>query len=63
MSQRTGTLVISVIRNNNVPKFTAATYAKSIREDLGQGNGVLKVEATDSDREVGQIVSLNSWVV
>jgi len=45
-----------VIRNKHAPEFNNSTYKAVIRKDLGFGNSVAKVYATDADSEVSFVV-------
>ncbi|XP_036359005.1 uncharacterized protein LOC115211772 [Octopus sinensis] len=48
----TTTLIVNVRRNPNAPVFLSSSYTKDIRESLSPGSSVLKVSATDSDRDI-----------
>lgn len=51
-SDSTAALRVTVTRNNNPPVFTQQSYTATINENLGFGNRVTTVEATDADSVV-----------
>ena len=50
--QNLATLNVNVQRNLFAPQFTQSSYISNVRKDLGYGNRVTTVQATDSDRQV-----------
>ena len=51
-SESTASIRVNVVRNLNAPVFFNEPYAATVRKDLGFGNSVLTVQATDADPEV-----------
>ena len=52
MSNETATLRVNVTRNRFAPQFNATLYTTRIRQDLGVGNGVVRLFASDADAPV-----------
>ncbi len=51
-STQAATITIRVLRNQNTPQFSQLKYTAEIRQDLGFGNRVATVQATDNDIKV-----------
>ena len=49
-NQATSTVVITVMRNPNAPKFTKDSYRKTVDEKVDLGDSVMRIQATDDDK-------------
>ena len=50
--EQQATVTINVVRNRYTPIFSELHYTAEVRQDLGFGNRVGQVSATDQDPEV-----------
>ena len=52
LSNESALLRVNVTRNRFAPRFNSSEYSARIRQDLGVGNGVVRLFASDDDPPV-----------